>query len=343
MAGTVRSAAPTDSGYGTAVADEQAGGATDDEPDGGDDELAARLADIHRRSEELAERVANFRSDTEQFATGATSDESSDQPDQPERRHRPRPTASAPLIYEDDADPDPEAEAQPEAQPKAAPETAPEPSPAPEQRQDDPPKDDQRTTDQAKDEQKPAKRGMPSWLRKVRNLVITVVIVVAAALALRAYVVEPFYVPSASMEPTLHGCPNCNNDHVLVQKVSYYFHDPRRGDIVVFDRPSNWQVPDSKLIKRVIGVAGDKVVLRRGKVYVNGAQLEESYVNKKCRNGTRPENRKSSWKVPKNRLFVMGDNRCDSEDSRTFGMVPVDNVIGKAFLIYWPVKDFGSP
>ena len=163
------------------------------------------------------------------------------------------------------------------------------------------------------------------------------------ALALRAWVVAPFYVPSASMEPTLHGCPNCNDDHVLVQKLSYHFHDPRRGDIVVFDKPAHWHVSDDELIKRVIGTAGDKLALRNGRVYVNGQKLDESYVNHKCRRGTRPENGRSRWTVPKNRLFVMGDNRCDSEDSRQFGMVPVDNVVGQAFLIYWPVGRFGSP
>ena len=89
-----------------------------------------------------------------------------------------------------------------------------------------------------------------------RTLMV-VAIAVVAALLLRTFVVEPYYVPSESMEPTLHGCTGCNDDHVLVEKLSYHFHDPQPGDIVVFNRPSTWKVPDKVLIKRVIGVPGD--------------------------------------------------------------------------------------
>ncbi len=171
-----------------------------------------------------------------------------------------------------------------------------------------------------------------------------IVIALAAAWGLRTYVVAPYYVPSASMEPTLHGCSNCNDDHVLVQKLSYDFHDPERSDIVVFNNPGKrWaQAKDEVLIKRVIGVPGDKLQFRNHKVYVNGQLLAEPYVNKSC-HGTTPNGGPRSYKVPKGDLFVMGDNRCDSEDSRVFGYVPIDKVIGKAFLIFWPVGRFGSP
>ena len=165
-------------------------------------------------------------------------------------------------------------------------------------------------------------------------------IAVGAALLLRTFVVEPYYVPSQSMEPTLHGCKGCNDDHVLVEKLSYLFHDPQPGDIVVFNRPSTWKVPDQVLIKRVIGVPGDRIKLQDGKVYRNGARLDESYVNQKCRGGTRTPNgspkKKVYARVPNGDLFVMGDNRCDSEDSRYFGVVPQSAVIGRAFLIIWP-------
>ena len=156
----------------------------------------------------------------------------------------------------------------------------------------------------------------------MRNLVVTVVIIAAVALALRAWVVAPFYVPSASMEPTLHGCPNCNDDHVLVQKLSYYFHDPRRGDIVVFDKPAHWHVRRQRADQARHRHAGDKLVLRNGRVYINGQKLDESYVKQVPARHPPGERQEPSWTVPKNRLFVMGDNRCDSEDSRQFGMVP---------------------
>ncbi len=185
---------------------------------------------------------------------------------------------------------------------------------------------------------------MPSWLRRVRTFVIVIVIALAAAWALRTFVVAPYYVPSASMEPTLHGCSNCNDDHVLVQKLSYDFHDPERGDIVVFNNPGKrWaQAKDKVLIKRVIGVPGDRLRIRDRKVFVNGQRLDEPYVNKSC-HGTTPNGGPSTYKVPKGDLFVMGDNRCDSEDSRVFGFVPIDKVIGKAFIIFWPLSRFGSP
>ena len=93
----------------------------------------------------------------------------------------------------------------------------------------------------------------------------------------------------------------------------------------------------------MIGVPGDKLQIRDRKVYVNGQRLDESYVNK-CLPRHRPANgRPSTYKVPKGDLFVMGDNRCNSEDSRVFGPVPIDKVIGKAFLIFWPMSRFGSP
>jgi signal peptidase I len=187
-------------------------------------------------------------------------------------------------------------------------------------------------------------KGMPKWLRRVRSLVIVAVIVVAAAWALRTYVASPYYVPSASMEPTLHGCPSCNNDHVLVQKLSYDFHDPERSDIVVFENPGGkWaKAPDKDLIKRVIGVPGDHISIRNRHVFINGAKENEPYVNKAC-HGTAPLGLKNGYRVPKGDIFVMGDNRCNSEDSRMFGPVPIDKVVGKALIIFWPISRFGSP
>jgi signal peptidase I len=164
-----------------------------------------------------------------------------------------------------------------------------------------------------------------------------------AAVLLRAFVVQPYYIPSASMEPTLHGCGGCNDDHVLVDKLSYRAHDIREGDIIVFHRPPNApNIPDKVLIKRVIGLPGDVVELKKGRVYVNGLVLDEPYVNEQCgANATVPLNGTSKWKVPGNDVFVMGDNRCHSDDSRAFGPIATSSVIGRAFAIIWPIGRMG--
>lgn len=196
------------------------------------------------------------------------------------------------------------------------------------------------------DTEKRERRSMPKAARSALRLLVVVAVAVLAALLLRAYVVEPYYVPSESMEPTLHGCKGCNNDHVLVEKLSYHFHDVQPGDIVVFHRPSTWtDVTEPVLIKRVIGVGGDSLVVKNGKVFRNGQELDEPYVNKACQRGTTNKNestKPTTYRVPKGTLFVMGDNRCDSEDSRFLGAVPSDKVIGRAFLIIWPTKRIGS-
>jgi signal peptidase I len=140
------------------------------------------------------------------------------------------------------------------------------------------------------------------------------------------------------MYPTLHGCPGCTDDHILVDKISYHTHDPKEGDIVVFNRPSNWNVPDDVVVKRVIGTPGDKLELKKGRVLVNGLLLDETYVSPKCPDGTQPLTTRTKWTVPDNDVFVMGDNRCNSEDSRMFGPIPQSSVIGRAFMIIWPLN-----
>jgi signal peptidase I len=173
-------------------------------------------------------------------------------------------------------------------------------------------------------------------LRGVIRLLIVVVIAAVIATLLRTYVVAPYYIPSASMEPTLHGCTGCNNDHVLVDKLSYKMHDIHRGDVVVFHRPKAWQVSEKVLIKRVIGLPGDTLTAKDGIVYVDGLALSEPYVDKACQSGTTNFPSKPVT-VPDGEAFVMGDNRCDSSDSRRFGAIPDSAVIGRAFLIVWPL------
>ncbi|MCW2658021.1 MAG: signal peptidase, partial [Jatrophihabitans sp.] len=175
--------------------------------------------------------------------------------------------------------------------------------------------------------------------RLVLRLFIVVVIALGAAFLLRTYVVSPYYIPSASMEPTLHGCTGCNDDHVLVDKITYRIHDPQQNDLVVFNKPANAEAPEKMLIKRVIGLPGDRLQLKNGHVYINGQLVDEPYVRKAC--GARPTTATtstSSWTIPDKHLFVMGDNRCNSVDSRTFGPIPTASVIGRAFAIIWPLN-----
>jgi signal peptidase I len=268
---------------------------------------------------------------------------------------RPRPYAGAPVVIEKPAT---NPESKPDTKPESKPATPRDPIADFFSRTDEDDKrrwlrrrpkderDDDRPEKPAKDVEPRDHKPLPKSVRKLVRLTVVVAIAIAAALLLRSYVVEPYYVPSQSMEPTLHGCAGCDDDHVLVEKLSYLFHDPQPGDIVVFNRPSTWRVPDKVLIKRVIGVPGDVIKLQNGKVYRDNVQLDEPYVNQKCRHGTVPkdgsERRKLYPKVPNGDVFVMGDNRCDSEDSRYFGVVPQSTIIGRAFVIIWPLHRIHS-
>jgi signal peptidase I len=129
-------------------------------------------------------------------------------------------------------------------------------------------------------------------------------------------------VESTSMLPTLR-----TNDYVVVNKLAYKLGGPKRGDVIVFKYPPDpTQIP---YIKRVIGLPGDRIHIAEGKVYINEVQLTEPYLKVTTNQG-------GDWTVPEDSLFVMGDNRNGSSDSRAWGMVPLGNVIGKAEVIYWP-------
>jgi signal peptidase I len=146
----------------------------------------------------------------------------------------------------------------------------------------------------------------------------------------RPFVVEAFYIPSESMIPTLRV-----GDRVLVNKFIYRFTEPERGDIVVFESVEG----DSQdLIKRVVAVPGDTIAVRRGKVVLNGERQREPYVNNRYpdRSFSPPTT------VPKGHVFVMGDNRANSRDSRFFGPVPKKKIEGEAFLRFWPPDRIGG-
>jgi len=163
--------------------------------------------------------------------------------------------------------------------------------------------------------------------RKALEWPFLIVFAVVSAFLIRQYVVQTFYIPSASMHETL-----IEGDRVLVNKVGYHLHDIHRGDVVVFAKPANLNVSEDDLIKRVVALPGETVEGRGGKVYVNGAPLDEPYVEPLC-HGTGDF---AKVTVPAGKLWVMGDNRCNSSDSRVFGPIDEQLVVGRAFVIAWP-------
>ena len=161
-----------------------------------------------------------------------------------------------------------------------------------------------------------------------------VVIALVIALLVRTYVAEARYIPSESMLPTLK-----IGDHLIIDKISYEIKglkDIQRGDIVVFDPPAAVQSNDDiPFIKRVIALPGETVSVNKGTVYINGEPLNEPYIMEKPAVDFKP------YTVPGDMVFVMGDNRNHSNDSRYWGPLPAQNIIGKAEFRYFPINDIG--
>lgn len=168
----------------------------------------------------------------------------------------------------------------------------------------------------------------------VETLVLTVVIF----LGIQTFVAQPYKVQQSSMENTL-----LPDQYVLVDKLTPRWAPYVRGDIIVFDPPATWSGANGvPFIKRVIGLPGDHVQLRDGKVYVNGDPLDEPYIFTSDGARTEPApGGPAEWLVPAGELFVMGDHRDQSADSRTFGPIEMSHVVGRAWLRYWPVERFG--
>jgi signal peptidase I len=169
----------------------------------------------------------------------------------------------------------------------------------------------------------------------VETLVLTLIIF----LVIQNFVAQPYKVQQQSMEHTLEP-----EQYVLVDKLTPRLDDYKRGDIVVFNPPEDWAQPDgTPFIKRVIGIGDDVIEIRDGVVYVNGTALEEPYVYAD-QPGDPPQPTTASqdrWVVPADELFLMGDHRANSADSRVFGPVPIENIVGRAWLRYWPMNVFG--
>lgn len=153
------------------------------------------------------------------------------------------------------------------------------------------------------------------------------------AFGIRACVAEARFIPSSSMEPTLQ-----IDDRLIIEKVSYRFHEPKRGDVVVFSPTDNLKEQNYKdaFIKRVIGTPGDIVEVKNEHVYVNGEKLTEKYIS------DAPSYQYGPITVPDDQYLVLGDNRNNSYDSHYWGFVPRDNLIGRATVRFWPLNRLGN-
>jgi signal peptidase I len=189
---------------------------------------------------------------------------------------------------------------------------------------------------------------LPSPLRTLADWGVTLAVAAVAVLLFQAEVAKPYRIPSASMEPTLRcakpadGCTSRISDRVIANRLVYRFHDPRRGDIIVFKAPPPAEAAcdgGGTLIKRIVGLPGEKVSMRNGYVFINGTRLDEPYLGPRYRG-----DESGDWgRVPKHAYFVLGDNRPMSCDSRSWGVVPGDNIIGRAEVTYWPPDRVGEP
>lgn len=191
--------------------------------------------------------------------------------------------------------------------------------------------------------------GQPAEVRGNRHpfveWVVIVVLALVAALLIKTFAVQAFYIPSASMEPTL-----LPHDRVLVNKLAYDFGPPRVGNIVVFRRPpGDSDLSISDLIKRVVATGGDTLWVHNCGVYVNGKPINQAYLpagwesptSHYCTTWPSTSPLPNPYKVPKGDVFVMGDNRYNSYDSRYWGPLPTSYIVGQAFVRMWPPSRIG--
>lgn len=177
----------------------------------------------------------------------------------------------------------------------------------------------------------------PSLLWNILSFIVMMLVVFGAAILLRMFVIAPYEIPSGSMEPTI-----MIRDKVFSEKVSYYLGDVQPGQIVTFMDP---EVPDRTLIKRCIAVGGQTVDLQDGFVYVDGQRLDEPYTQGAVSEPLVPATNVQisyPYMVPDGHIWVMGDNRTNSADSRYFGAIPTSSVTGHALCVYWPLNRIGS-
>jgi signal peptidase I len=188
--------------------------------------------------------------------------------------------------------------------------------------------------------------GFPRPLRIAIDWGVTIIGAVAIVLAIKAFVVNPYRIPSSSMEPTLHcaepaqDCQARFSDRVLANRFLYHFREPERGDIVVFETPPSARAQcgaGGTFVKRIVGLPGEEInVSGEGLVTIDGRRLEESYVEPGRRGG-----QSGRWRAKQGQYFMLGDNRRQSCDSRIWGPLEESNIIGEVFAIYWPPQRIG--
>jgi signal peptidase I len=183
--------------------------------------------------------------------------------------------------------------------------------------------------------------GMPRGWRLTIDWLVTIVGAILIVLAIKEWVINPYRIPSSSMEPTLHcaapapGCEASFSDRVLACRFCYHLFDPERGDVVVFNTPPEAVRECGSggvFVKRLIGLPGDTWEERDGQVFINGKPLDEPYVDDEHRDS----DSHAPLEIPPDHYFMMGDNRNGSCDSRRWGTVPEENLIGKVIATYWP-------
>jgi signal peptidase I len=184
-------------------------------------------------------------------------------------------------------------------------------------------------------------RRLPDPLRVAVDWVVTIAGAIAIVLAIKAFVVNPYRIPSSSMEPRLHcarpgsGCLAGYSDRVLANRFVYHLRDPKRGEIVVFETPPEAEQrcgAGGTFVKRLVALPGETWEEREGVIFIDGKRLEEPYIDPPRRDGQTHAPRK----IPAGHYFFMGDNRSQSCDSRIWGPVPRANLIGQVFGTYWP-------
>lgn len=178
---------------------------------------------------------------------------------------------------------------------------------------------------QLNEEQPQPKEKRSCFLRFLVDILETLVLSIVLFVSINM-ISARIRVDGASMEPTL-----VSGEYVIINRLSYRLGSPQRGDIIVFHFPRD---PKEEYIKRVIGLPGDEVEVKNGTVYVNGQLFDESYLNVKM-------DYFGTWRIPADQLFVLGDNRNNSSDSHDWGTVPMDYVVGKAVIVYWPPPAWG--
>jgi signal peptidase I len=173
-------------------------------------------------------------------------------------------------------------------------------------------------------------------VRSLREWATVIAGAIGIALIVRAFLLASFFIPSPSMTPTLH-----NGDRVLVNKLAYRLHDVHRGDVVVFERPPELKdAPEVKdLIKRVIGLPGETVEFRDGRILIDGHLLDEPYLPTGTQ--TLAKDKGETITVEEGDVLVLGDNRENSKDGRFFGPISQKLIVGRAFVLYFPMKNLG--